>query len=337
MIDITELLKPVSAQQPCGVQLNIGDPSYLKLQHDVESEDKTASKWRDIEQQSVQVLKRSKDLQVILYLIRALIYTEGLAGFHAGLSLLHQTLANDWDTLYPELERDDDEPALRRANIIKELNDFGRVMNPLRSQVALVNDRQLGRFTLRDIEIATGQCKLPEGETKHDEAVIQAAFDQATDALRDTTLPLLTDCLTVISAIDTTFVAADVKGITKQVDVKGITKQVKDMQNACRRFCPQLEPVESEQEDDSLASTESIPTIKSRPVSGAIETRDDVVNALDKICAYYKQKEPSSPVPLLLERAKILVKADFNEIVQNLLPEAIKQLELIKGTSQPNK
>jgi type VI secretion system protein ImpA len=36
-------------------------------------------------------------------------------------------------------------------------------------------------------------------------------------------------------------------------------------------------------------------------------------------------------VPILLQRAKKLVTADFMQIVQNLLPDGLSQLEQIKG------
>ena len=35
-----------------------------------------------------------------------------------------------------------------------------------------------------------------------------------------------------------------------------------------------------------------------------VRSRDDVIRLIDKICDYYRDYEPSSPVPLLLKRAK---------------------------------
>ncbi len=64
---------------------------------------------------------------------------------------------------------------------------------------------------------------------------------------------------------------------------------------------------------------------------GAIANRQDVLKTLDAICKYYAEYEPSSPVPVLLQRAKFLVTADFAAIVQNLLPDALSQLEVFKG------
>src|SRR5690606_2172800 len=37
-------------------------------------------------------------------------------------------------------------------------------------------------------------------------------------------------------------------------------------------------------------------------ISGTIRNRDDVLTLLDKIIGYYERNEPSSPLPLLLQR-----------------------------------
>jgi type VI secretion system protein ImpA len=56
-----------------------------------------------------------------------------------------------------------------------------------------------------------------------------------------------------------------------------------------------------------------------------------VIKALDKICQYYDRHEPSSPLPLLLKRAKRLASKNFLEIVQDLSPEALAQIQALGG------
>ena len=62
-----------------------------------------------------------------------------------------------------------------------------------------------------------------------------------------------------------------------------------------------------------------------------IRSRADVQTAIDKICDYYAQAEPSSPVPLLLLRAKRLVNKDFMEILRDLTPGGMTEAEVIVG------
>lgn len=55
--------------------------------------------------------KKSKDLQLAVWLTEALVHREGFAGFQQGLDLCHSLLSEFWDSLYPELE--DGDPELR--------------------------------------------------------------------------------------------------------------------------------------------------------------------------------------------------------------------------------
>jgi type VI secretion system protein ImpA len=67
------------------------------------------------------------------------------------------------------------------------------------------------------------------------------------------------------------------------------------------------------------------------PLSGVISTPDQVIEALDKIIAYYERNEPSSPLPLLLNRCKKLVRMSFMDIVRDIAPDAVTQVEALRG------
>ena len=62
-----------------------------------------------------------------------------------------------------------------------------------------------------------------------------------------------------------------------------------------------------------------------------MNSRNDVRNALDRIIGYYERMEPSSPLPILLLRAKKLVDADFVTIVKDMAPGGIDNVNLIGG------
>jgi type VI secretion system protein ImpA len=64
---------------------------------------------------------------------------------------------------------------------------------------------------------------------------------------------------------------------------------------------------------------------------GRITSNQDVLKALDMIVAYYTQNEPSSPVPLLIKRAKRLVGKSFVDIIRDLSPDAMSQVKIVSG------
>jgi type VI secretion system protein ImpA len=55
---------------------------------------------------------------------------------------------------------------------------------------------------------------------------------------------------------------------------------------------------------------------------------------LDKICDYYERYEPSSPLPMLLKRAKRLATKSFLDILEDLTPDGVSQARIIGGVEQ---
>jgi type VI secretion system protein ImpA len=68
--------------------------------------------------------------------------------------------------------------------------------------------------------------------------------------------------------------------------------------------------------------------------SGVIRTRDDVLKTLDKLCDYFDRNEPSSPVPILLRRAKRLINKSFMDIVRDMASNGVSQVELLRGSEE---
>jgi type VI secretion system protein ImpA len=64
---------------------------------------------------------------------------------------------------------------------------------------------------------------------------------------------------------------------------------------------------------------------------GSIGTRQDAVRALDAVAEYFRRNEPSSPVPLLIDRAKRLVSKNFLEVLEDLAPDAVSVARAVGG------
>jgi type VI secretion system protein ImpA len=339
MADLSGLLEPVSAEHPCGDNLEY-DSARVALDNNIlgtpenqfSGEKALPPNWREVYKEASALLQRSKDLQVILYLIRALINVEGWRGFRDGLAFLEESLSRYWDSIYPQLDPDDGMDPTSRVNILEELASFDLIIRPL-SLAVLVESKAVGRFCLRDIQYATDRLEVPKDLTKSDNAAISAAFLDVDDTALSDTYQALLESIKIIEQIDT-FVNEKVGASQGAVltPVKALLKEVRDDFDhyAGSRLAGgnESEAIESDAELDS----NDVKPVKSRAaVSGAIESRQDVVRTLDALCKYYADYEPSSPVPILLRRAKHLATADFMEIVQNLMPDALSQISTIKG------
>jgi type VI secretion system protein ImpA len=55
------------------------------------------------------------------------------------------------------------------------------------------------------------------------------------------------------------------------------------------------------------------------------------MRALDAVAVYFRKNEPSSPVPLIVERAKRMVSMSFLEVLEDLAPDAVDQAKRAAG------
>ncbi|MDE2451924.1 MAG: hypothetical protein KGO22_23290, partial [Gammaproteobacteria bacterium] len=77
----------------------------------------------------------------------------------------------------------------------------------------------------------------------------------------------------------------------------------------------------------SAATSDAAPPM----VSSALSSRQDAVRAIDAATAFFRSHEPSSPIPLLLERAKRLVSKSFLEVLADIAPEALSEAKKLSG------
>jgi type VI secretion system protein ImpA len=67
---------------------------------------------------------------------------------------------------------------------------------------------------------------------------------------------------------------------------------------------------------------------------GPIKSREDAVRALDAVAEFFRRTEPSSPIPLFVDRAKRLVSKDFLEVLAEVAPEVVAQVRTAAGLRQ---
>ncbi len=342
-IDVEKLLAEISPDSPCGEDLSY-DPAFMELERVAQGTPEQQvgetivpaeePNWREVRDQALALTERTRSLSVIKYLVVSLVKIEGLDGLRSGLAVLRGSLERYWDTLWPELDPEDDNDPLERLNIISFLAPpVGIYGDPLQfmrhlSEVPLCKSRQLGSFSLRDIQIARGEITAPQGESAPQTANIEAAFrDTSTEDLDAvaTAAGAAAEHIEAIDALITQYVGAD-----KAISLDAAKKAMKDICSCIANFSGGLvsAPAGEQADQPEAASTSGG---AGPAISGEINSAEDVVRVLDLICKYYQRVEPSSPVPLLLGRARRLVRKSFMEIIQDLNPDAIQQIEMISG------
>lgn len=348
-LNIEGLLQEISPEAPCGDNLEY-DAAFIALEKKARGtpeqqigdriEPAEPPNWREVLKDALELLQRTRDLRPLLELIRALLHTEGLSGLKDGLMLLEGTVVNFWDTLHPQLDPDDDNDPTQRVNLLMSLCDFETVMRPI-SLLPLVEARAVGKFSLRDVQIANGKLPAPtDGSEAPKLSTIQAAFLEADIESLRSSEAYVVNMAGSLEAIES-FVT-DRVGIGNAPSFAPLTSLLKEIKHVLHEQLL-IRGVDSADEEGGVPGAEEGMAAPSAGKAssgegklGAINDRQDVVRALNLICDYYSKFEPSSPIPLLLQRAQRLVNKDFMEILKDLAPDGLTQLQVIKGPDSDN-
>jgi len=343
VIDVESLLSEIAADAPCGEDLEY-DSQFVEMEKQSQGTPERQygntlipaepPDWREVSKAALDLLERTRDLRVAVYLTRALLNTDGLPGFADGLALLEGLIERHWEQVYPQLDPDDDNDPTLRINTIVALCDPETTLYDLRG-APLVNSRALGRFSLRDVQIAAGlltPVTTDEERAPPNQDMINGAFQDA--PLEDLQATAETVAMAFKRAERIEALLTDQVGVTQAPNMDALTVVLKEIRQVLneqlqRRGVSVVGDAAEAGEGGTLEPGSG--GAVQRMVVGEIASREDVIRTLDKICEYYSRHEPSSPVPFVLKRAKKLVRMDFMEILRDLAPGGTDQADLVFG------
>lgn len=355
-INIESLLDEITPAGPAdeGDLVETGNPDFIALEIMMKAvpeplfdakpnQEVKAPDWGDIQSAAIQLLTRSHDLRVAVFLTRALLHNEGVQGLKTGLTLVYGLVRRYWDRLYPRLDPDDNHDPTIRNTALELLSTGEDILGPLK-RCGLCESPTLGQFNYRDVMIAQGKIELPPNPDEPLPGVmdIEAAF-------KDTDTQKLYEKKEVIHA-SLEILAELTAELDKKIgdsgskpDFKNLRKILKDMDDILKRQLKDrpipntsdvgLPPQAAAREE--ISAVEPDDTNEEDFMRNVIHGRQDVVRLIDLICSYYHQNEPGSPVPLLLKRARQLVGKSFVEIIQDLAPDSAAKINsLISGAEK---
>lgn len=342
LINVENLLAELTAEQPCGEDMEY-DVAFTELeiaaQGKAEQEygdtlvEAEEPDWAEVEDKALAVLQQSKDMRAAMHLTLSLLKTEGLVGLSQGLELFRGYVEQYWDSVHPQLDPDDDNDPTMRVNVLRSLADEDTMLRAIRT-APLTDSRVAGRFSLRDIAIANGELPPPENaeEGPADMTIIEAAFQDTDPERLQALADAVRESMEHVASIESTVTDAVEAGAGP--DLSDLGKTLKKVHSAlAERLGGDEEEAADEELEEGLA--EAGPSAGAGgAISGAVKNPNDVIRMLDKILDYYARSEPSSPLPLLLQRAKRLVSKDFMTIMKDIAPDGVGQASTIGGISE---
>jgi len=347
-MDIADLLKSHGDDEPSGENLEY-DPAFISLELASQPGEErqigdsiiAAEEADHVEviAQAMDVLGRSHDLRAAVFLANSMLRTKGFPGLAEVTTYIRGVLEQYWDTCHPQLDADDDDDPTMRVNAVASLTGLDTIQKAIR-MAPLTDSRTFGRMTLRDILIAEGEVPPPPGMA--DPPVLSqivAAFQDSNGekvaAARAGAAKALEDVIAIEAILDDKVPAAapdmsELTALLRQVLTKLAAAGFGDGDDTGGSG-----DGGSDGDDASDGRTASRGSGGFGGAggggSGGVNTQQDVKNTLDRIISYYARSEPSSPVPILLERAKRMVGADFLTIIKEMAPEGLSNVHLIGG------
>ncbi|MEN8148207.1 MAG: type VI secretion system protein TssA [Planctomycetota bacterium] len=351
VIDVDGLIAEISPDNPCGDDLEY-DPEFQELER--ASQGREAQQmgdsvieaegpdWSAVKKLCISILGRSKDMRASAYLVRALIHTDGFPGLRDSLQLLRGLLTTHWDSIHPQLDPDDGNDPTFRMNTLTSLVDPETMIRSIRD-ATLVSSRAMGTFALKHIQMARGEVAVPEGEDPPQGAVIDGAFQDVDLDELTATAEAAAESVDLMAQVEQ-YVTEQV-GAAQAVDlssfggaIRAVQKELSDQLGRRGVAAPGAEVAEEEAaaaaaeapvEAGAVAGGGAPPA--AQEITGVIQSREDAIRMLDKLVEYFDKYEPSSPIPLLLLRAKRLVSKSFMEIMQDLAPDGVAQAQVVGG------
>lgn len=308
-----------------------------------------------------------RDLRLLVILLRGLYATEGFKGLSRGIGLLTRSVGEYWDSLHPAL-RDRDDPqmaAMARSNALRQLdNDDNGLLGDLRFGIAF-SPRGIGPVSFDDVSVILQSdydvlAKTATGLSKDEKDAIVARHQNRASRTRGACRAMATEEGAEITAMvaDMGACLAGLETLCKTFGEKGgfdgttglmlpeLTEFLSNCRNSLEKAIIETEAEatetgpESEPENEPAAAPPAAAPAGKKNTgggNGAINSREDVEAALDRIVAFYERTEPSSPIPHVARRMRRMVAMDFLQLMQEVAPSGLKEFHNIAGINENKK
>ena len=326
-LDIDALQAPLPGADPCGPNLEY-DAAFQALQEAAAGKPERQygatvipaepPDWTAVHQQAQALAQRTRDLRVATWLVRSGARVDGFVGAVRGLQLLRALLERYWQGVHPVLDPNDGNDPTARLNVLWPLHhDVG--LADLRA-AGLTSMR--GSITVRELELAFGRADALPGEPiPTEEGALPAV------AAAQAQLPLLAAAMAggleavqgIGKVLDAQLGAAQSPDLTPLVKLMQCVAQAGARAQGGTLHAPTAG-------GDVAAAVVTLPV-----ATGAIQSREDAIRALERVSEWIERNEPTNPAPLLIQRARRLMTKNFMDIIRDLVPEGLGQIEKLAG------
>ncbi|MBI5615177.1 MAG: type VI secretion system protein TssA [Gammaproteobacteria bacterium] len=347
-LDVESLLAPLSDETPSGENLEY-DPEYIELEMAAERKPDQQfgdtivpgeePDWNDVANRAVSLLGRTRDLRVAIHLVQAALRNDGFPGFRDALAVIDGYLERLWDSVHPQLDPDDDLDPTMRVNLLRTLCNVQAVVKPIR-EAPLARSRMLGIASTQLVQSAEAPRGEDGGEAGPSRADLDAVFmDCDLDEFR-ATVEALRESLRLVRHLEAAL--TDRVGAGNAFDMSPLVAALKEADGIAGAWLVRRDgsgdAATGEAEGGGTGAQEAgsgggASSASGRAMRAGVHSREDVLRGLDEMIRFFEANEPTSPVPLLLGRAKRWMSMDFLAILEDFSPDAAREAEKLRGSN----
>ena len=361
-LDLDRLLAPVSEDNPAGDDLRADaspGSAYYQLK-DLRkaarakerelgadgSDDRqrevpdTRGDWRPILQQAVELLStRSKDLELVAWLIEAQVRLHGFAGLRDGFRLTLGFVDRYWDSFYP---REDD--TADRVAAFAGLNGQeaeGTLILPIRN-VPITEARSLGPFASWHYQQAVSLQQMADAEARERRIAAGAATMEMIDkagleadaGFLKTQFEDLQECRSAFQELTSRLDALC------GAEAAPPSSNIKNELDACMEAVQHVGKrviVEDRPQAAGEASGDAAPSAPVEIAGGVVTTREQAFQQLLLLADFFRRTEPHSPLSYSIERVVRWGQMPLPELLGEIITEddARKNLFWLAGIGKP--
>ncbi len=367
ILHLDHLVAPISQEHPPGFDLRI-EPSGAMLYRTIraarsaarsaerrisameEAKDAIRPNWKPVLDLAIQILsEESKDLEIVCYLIEALVRMHGFAGLHEGFRLCRILVERYWDALYPRPDEDGEATRIAPLMGLNGEGSEGTLIVPLLN-IPLVSSASIGNLACSHHDQALALERIADPRTK------ARRVDQGAVSLK-TFLEAVSDSPNAF------YVALD-------QDIRGSLEEFQQLTELLDRLCGEHAPHSSNIKNALLHCHEVVWSVAGEriklattPVEGldglsrssngsvlatfesadldavdelddsepacpplvglaqGIPSRDHALLLLETIAAFFRKTEPHSPIPYTLEQAARWGRMSLPDLLAELIPD----------------
>ncbi|OMG70960.1 type VI secretion system protein TssA [Burkholderia ubonensis] len=337
-----DLLEPVSAEAPCGPDLEY-DPAFVMLQAAVMPRTDAQygdfvdapqqANWAEAERDCRALLLRTKDIRLLTILIRCRIRQSGAEGLRDGIALLQQMLERYGETLHPMPVFDGERDPIVYSNAIAALADADAALADARD-IPLPKTAGL-QLQLRDIEKAFAVPRAKDALAPESASRLLSELWNR----RDPTIVALADAQRAVAEIAARMRdalqadAPDLDGIVKLL--QPFAQTALDAGRTPAASGPSDAPAEPASAPDAAEGAPAETSMREAgvPARTAPDTRPtdrwSALATIQETRRWFEQNEPSSPVIVLLRQSERMVGKRFSELAGVIPAELLAQWDAI--------